>query len=51
MSSGECLSVKGGMNFRLSIHVQNQLASRKLPLQLLQIVFENPQQIVEGDRV
>lgn len=39
------------MNFRLSIHAQKQLADRNLPLQLLQIILENPQQVVEEGEI
>lgn len=50
MPSGERLSLKR-MKFRLSIHAQEQLADRRLPFQLLQIVLENPQQIIEEDGI
>lgn len=37
------------MRYRLSLHAQAQIEQRKLPLQLVQIVLESPQQIVESD--
>lgn len=37
------------MNFKLSFHAQEQLATRALPLYLVEMVLENPQQIVESE--
>jgi len=35
------------MNFILSLHAQQQMASRQIPAELVQSVLEHPEQIVE----
>jgi len=50
MPTGERLFLER-MKFRLSVHAQEQLADRKLPFRLLQIVLEHPQQIVEENGI
>ena len=35
------------MNFILSLHAQQQIASRQIPFELVQSVLEHPEQIVE----
>ncbi|MBV8883859.1 MAG: DUF4258 domain-containing protein [Chroococcidiopsidaceae cyanobacterium CP_BM_RX_35] len=35
------------MNFILSLHAQQQMAERQIPVELVQSVLEHPEQIVE----
>lgn len=35
------------MNFILSLHAQEQIADRKIPVDLVQLVLESPEQVVE----
>ena len=37
------------MNFIFTVHAQKQLTKRKLPLYLVQMVLEHPQQIIEDN--
>lgn len=36
--------------YELSVHVQEELARRKIPLPLLQAVLDNPQQVIPEQR-
>jgi len=36
--------------YELSVHVQEELARRKIPLPLLQTVLDNPQQVIPEQR-
>jgi hypothetical protein len=39
------------MNFQLSIHAQEELVERNLSLQVLELVLNQPEQIVEEDNL
>lgn len=39
------------MDFQLSIHAQEELVERNIPLQILELILNQPEQIVEEDNL
>jgi hypothetical protein len=39
------------MDFQLSIHAQEELVERNIPLQVLELVLNQPEQVVEEDNL